>query len=76
MSTLPVGWSCRSRSPVEVPRNVLVTECSANPYSFRPADGAASNALAERAGEAAEHPDLGAGHRIIPARPAAGALPS
>ncbi len=30
-STRPVGWSCRSRSPAEVPRNVLSTWCSANP---------------------------------------------
>ena len=29
MSALPVGWSWRSRSPLEVPRNVLVSECSA-----------------------------------------------
>ena len=35
-STRPAGWSCRSRSPVEVPRNVLTRSCSANPYSFRP----------------------------------------
>src|ERR1035437_9557410 len=43
-STFPVGWSCRSRSPVDVPVNVLTTECSANPYSFRPAVPAASSA--------------------------------
>ena len=30
-STRPVGWSCRSRRPAEVPRNVLVMSCSANP---------------------------------------------
>ena len=30
-STRPVGWSCRCRSPAEVPRNVLVSSCSANP---------------------------------------------
>ena len=34
-STRPVGWSCRSRSPAEVPRKVLSIWCSANPYSFR-----------------------------------------
>ena len=44
MSTLPVGWSCRSRRPAEVPRNVLVTVCSAKPYSLRPVDCAAANA--------------------------------
>src|SRR6185437_9967221 len=40
ISALPVGWSWRSRSPVEVPRKVLVSECSAYPYSFRPAAAA------------------------------------
>src|SRR6185369_5935964 len=30
-STRPVGWSCRSRSPAEVPRKVLCSWCSANP---------------------------------------------
>ncbi len=44
MSALPVGWSWRSRSPVEVPRKVLVSECSAYPYSFRPAAAAVPNA--------------------------------
>ena len=39
-STRPVGWSCRSRSPPEVPRNVLTRLCSANPYSFRSAAAA------------------------------------
>jgi hypothetical protein len=44
ISTLPDGWSCRSRRPRELPRKVLVTECSAYPYSFRPPPRAASNA--------------------------------
>src|SRR6185437_7855657 len=43
-STFPDGWSCRSRSPLELPRNSDVSECSANPYSFRPPDAAAPNA--------------------------------
>src|ERR1039457_2957500 len=43
-SALPVGWSCRSRSPVELPRNADVIECSAKPYSLRPAAAAASKA--------------------------------
>ena len=40
-STRPAGWSYRFRSPAEVPRNVLVSSCSANPYSFRSAASAA-----------------------------------
>ena len=43
-STRPAGWSCRSRSPAELPRNCEVTECSANPYSRRLAAAAAANA--------------------------------
>src|ERR1039458_9358170 len=40
-STRPVGWSCRCRTPAEVPRKVLFSSCSANPYSFLPAAWAA-----------------------------------
>src|ERR1700691_4679944 len=39
-SSRPDGWSWRSRNPAEVPTNVEVTPCSANPYSFRPAPSA------------------------------------
>src|ERR1035441_10356989 len=42
-STRPVGWSCRCRTPAEVPRKGLFSSCSANPCSFLPSAGAAPN---------------------------------
>ncbi len=67
MSALPLGWSWRSRSPLEVPRKVLVSECSAYPYSFRPAAARGRERLAERRREGAEHADAGAARLVVPA---------
>ena len=58
-STRPVGWSCRRRSPAEVPRNVLVSSCSANPYSFRSTACGRAQRLPERGREVAQHADFG-----------------
>ena len=56
---------------------MLVSECSANPYSFRPPDAATSNAAPSAGGEAAEHADLGAlGGSSQPALPVRPALPA
>src|SRR4051794_1011242 len=43
-STRPVGWSWRSRRPVEVPRYVVAMECSAKPNSSSSRSRAAPNA--------------------------------
>ncbi len=48
-SRRPVGWVCRSRVPVEVPTKVVVTMCSANPYSLRPPASAVAK-VSPRAG--------------------------
>jgi hypothetical protein len=70
-STRPEGWSCRSRSPVEVPRYVVAIECSAKPNSSSlrsraspkasPSAGAKSpNTLIEVSAASASHgPDPG-----------------
>ena len=60
-STRPVGWSCRSRSPAEVPRKVLSIWCSANPYSFRLAPSAARSVCPSAAAKSRSTP--------IPVRP-------
>ncbi len=43
-SSVPVGWSCRRRSPVEVPRYVDTSSWLAKPYSSRPPARARANA--------------------------------
>ncbi len=43
-SSVPLGWSCRSRSPVDVPTYVEVSSWLAKPYSSRPPARARANA--------------------------------
>ena len=69
-SSRPSGWSYRSRTPAEVPRNVEVSPCSAKPYSLRPAPSAARRVSPSSAAKPRNTPkSVVAGESSHPERP-------
>ena len=73
----PVGWTCRSRSPVDDPTYVVVTRWSTKPYRTRrpararpnasPSAGARASKtwMSVSAGGSAQSADVGAGHEVL-----------
>ena len=70
-SIRPVGWACLTRTPVEVPRYVVCSWCSAKPNSSRPAARASRNTSPSVEASSPKTPiDVSAGSSSQPCAPA------